>query len=49
MGGFNAGGPDRVLQQFIANPHGLIYSSPVYFDGKVLHSWRGRRAQGPSR
>ena len=35
MGGFNAGGPDRVLQEFTANPHGLIYSSPVYFDGKV--------------
>ena len=35
MGGFNAGGPDRVLQEFTANPNGLIYSSPVYFDGKV--------------
>jgi uncharacterized protein (TIGR03118 family) len=35
MGGFNAGGPDRVLQEFTANPQGLIYSSPVYFDGKV--------------
>ena len=35
MGGFNAGGPDRVLQEFTANPKGLIYSSPVYFDGKV--------------
>ena len=35
MGGFNPGGPDRVLQEFMANPHGLIYSSPVYFDGKV--------------
>ena len=35
MGGFNPGGPDRVLQEFTANPHGLIYSSPVYFDGKV--------------
>ena len=35
MGGFNAGGPDRVIQEFTANPHGLIYSSPVYFDGKV--------------
>ena len=35
MGGFNAGGPDRVIQEFMANPHGLIYSSPVYFDGKV--------------
>ena len=35
MGGVNIGGPDRVLQEFPANPHGLIYSSPVYFDGKV--------------
>jgi hypothetical protein len=35
MGGVNIGGPDRVLQEFTANPHGLIYSSPVYFDGKV--------------
>ncbi len=35
MGGVNIGGPDRVLQEFQANPHGLIYSSPVYFDGKV--------------
>ena len=35
MGGFNPGGPDRVLQEFTANPHGLIYSSPVYFDGKI--------------
>ena len=35
MGGFNPGGPDRVLQEFMANPHGLIYSSPAYFDGKV--------------
>jgi hypothetical protein len=35
MGGFNPGGPNRILQQFVANPHGLIYSSPVYFDGKV--------------
>ncbi|HEV3084358.1 MAG TPA: TIGR03118 family protein, partial [Gemmataceae bacterium] len=35
MGGFNPGGPDRVLQEFIANPHGLIYSSPVFFDGKI--------------
>ena len=35
MGGVNPGGPDRVLQEFTANPHGLIYSSPVYFDGKV--------------
>jgi hypothetical protein len=35
MGGFNPGGPDNVLQEFTANPHGLIYSSPVYFDGKV--------------
>jgi hypothetical protein len=35
MGGFNPGGPDRVLQEFIANPQGLIYSSPVYFDGKI--------------
>ena len=35
MGGFNAGGPDLVLQQFTANPKGLIYSSPVYFNGMV--------------
>jgi hypothetical protein len=35
LGGFNPGGPDRVLQEFTANPHGLIYSSPVYFDGKI--------------
>ena len=35
MGGFNAGGPDRVLQEFTANPQGLIYSSPVYFNGMV--------------
>jgi hypothetical protein len=35
MGGINPGGPDRVLQQFVANPQGLIYSSPVYFDGKI--------------
>jgi hypothetical protein len=35
MGRFNSGGPDRVIQEFIANPQGLIYSSPVYFDGKV--------------
>ena len=35
MGGVNIGGPDRVLQEFMANPHGLIYSSPVYFDGKI--------------
>jgi hypothetical protein len=37
MGGFNPGGPDRVLQEFVANPtDGVrIYSSPVYFDGKV--------------
>ena len=35
MGGVNIGGPDRVLQEFTANPHGLIYSSPVYFDGKI--------------
>src|SRR5262249_48387906 len=34
MGGINPGGPDRVLQQFMANPQGLIYSSPVFFDGK---------------
>jgi hypothetical protein len=31
----NMGGPDRVIQQFMANPNGLIYSSPVYFDGKI--------------
>ena len=35
MGGINPGGPDRVLQEFTANPNGLIYSSPVYFDGKI--------------
>jgi hypothetical protein len=35
LGGFNPGGPDRVLQEIVANPNGLIYSSPVYFDGKV--------------
>ena len=35
LGGFNAGGPDRVLQEFTANPNGLIYSSPVYFNGMV--------------
>jgi uncharacterized protein (TIGR03118 family) len=35
MGGVNPGGPDRVLQEFIANPQGLIYSSPAYFDGKI--------------
>jgi hypothetical protein len=35
MGGVNPGGPDHVLQQFIANPHGIIYGSPVYFDGNV--------------
>ena len=35
MGGVNIGGPDRVIQEFMANPQGLIYSSPVYFDGKI--------------
>jgi hypothetical protein len=37
MGGFNPGGPDRVLQEFRANPSsdGRIYSAPVYFEGKV--------------
>ena len=35
MGGVNIGGPDRVLQEFTANPQGLIYSSAAYFDGKV--------------
>src|SRR3954469_3800324 len=35
LGGVNPGGPNRILQQFVANPNGLIYSSPVYFDGKV--------------
>lgn len=35
MGGFNPGGPDRVLQEFVADPNGPIYSSPVYFDGMV--------------
>src|SRR6476619_8460616 len=33
--GDDIGGPDRVIQEFTANPQGLIYSSPVYFDGKV--------------
>jgi hypothetical protein len=35
LGGVNPGGPDRVVQEFIANPHGIIYSSLVYFDGKI--------------
>ena len=35
LGGFTAGGPDQVLQEFTANPNGLIYSSPVYFNGMV--------------
>jgi hypothetical protein len=35
LGGFNPNSPDHVLQEFAANPNGLIYSSPVYFDGKV--------------
>ena len=35
LGGFNPGGPNRILQQFVANPHGLIYSSPVYVAGKI--------------
>ena len=35
MGGFNAGGPDRVIQEFVTDTHGPIYSSPVYFDGKI--------------
>jgi uncharacterized protein (TIGR03118 family) len=37
MGGFNPGGPDRVLQEFVANPtDGVrIYGAPTYFDGKV--------------
>ena len=35
LGGFNAGGPDQILQEFTANPNGLIYSSPVYFNGMV--------------
>jgi hypothetical protein len=35
MGGVKPGGPDGVLQEFTANPQGLIYSSPVYFDGKI--------------
>jgi hypothetical protein len=37
LGGFNPGGPDRVLQEFVANPSadGRIYSSPAYFDGKI--------------
>jgi hypothetical protein len=37
MGGFNPGGPDRVLQEFKANTSSdpRIYSSPVFFDGKI--------------
>ncbi len=35
LGGFTAGGPDQVLQEFTANPNGLIYSTPVYFNGLV--------------
>jgi hypothetical protein len=38
LGGFNPGGPDRVLQEFVADTNptdNLIYSSPVYFDGKI--------------
>src|SRR5262249_31299092 len=37
MGEFNPGGPDRVLQEFKANTSSdpRIYSSPVFFDGKV--------------
>jgi hypothetical protein len=37
LGGFNPDGPDRVLQEFVANPSsdGRIYSSPAYFDGKI--------------
>jgi hypothetical protein len=38
MGGINPGGPDRVLQQFVADTNptdNLIYSSPVFFDGKI--------------
>ncbi len=30
-----ADGPDQILQEFTANPSGLIYSSPVYFNGMV--------------
>ena len=35
LGGVNPGGPDRVIQEFVADPHGPFYSSPVYFDGKI--------------
>ncbi|HEY2158569.1 MAG TPA: hypothetical protein VGH33_23265, partial [Isosphaeraceae bacterium] len=37
LGGFNPGGPNRILQQFAANTSSdpRIYSSPVVFDGKV--------------
>src|SRR5262249_26566781 len=38
MGGFNPGGPDRVLQEFTADTDpndNLFYSSPVFFDGKI--------------
>jgi len=35
MGGFNLGGPDRVLQEFVADPHGGFFTSPAYFDGKI--------------
>jgi uncharacterized protein (TIGR03118 family) len=35
MGGVNIGGPDRVIQEFVTDTHGPIYSSPVYFDGKI--------------
>ena len=38
LGGFNPGGPNRIIQQFTAHPNATdqrIYSSPVYFDGKV--------------
>jgi outer membrane protein assembly factor BamB len=37
LGGFNPGGPDRVLQEFRANTSTdpRIYSSPVFFNGKI--------------
>jgi hypothetical protein len=37
LGGFNAdGGPDNVLQEFVANSdNSQIFSAPVYFDGMI--------------
>ena len=47
LGGFNAGGPDQVLQEFTANPNGLIYSSRRSTSTAPV-SWpeAGRRDQG---